>query len=265
MEYAAFGPDRALYLISERGASRRQILKLPAGDFALAHARIIVPEGDEVIALIYDDDLLAFPAAGWRFAISPAAVAAAPVRSRRSAAWRGNASACRSGRRDRGGRERPTLPRRDYLTPRASTATCNRTRRRDGFASPARSISTAWKQVRVTAKSADGTQVPLNIIRAGPHPGRPSSTALRRRLRHEPDALVPARRACVLRREACLRSPTSAAAVSSVSARPGCADLSRTCSMTSSRRHGWRLTCVTRRRRSWRFRAAQTVTPMARR
>jgi prolyl oligopeptidase len=61
IEYAAIGPDRALYLVSERGAQRRRILKLAPGDFALSHARVIVPESADVIATnFYGDDPIVF-------------------------------------------------------------------------------------------------------------------------------------------------------------------------------------------------------------
>ena len=36
VEYAAFGPDRGLYLVSERDAPKRRILKLAAGDYTLS-------------------------------------------------------------------------------------------------------------------------------------------------------------------------------------------------------------------------------------
>ena len=61
VDYAAFGPDGALYLLSERGASRRQILKLGAGDFDLAHARVIVRESQDVVVTdFYGDDPIVF-------------------------------------------------------------------------------------------------------------------------------------------------------------------------------------------------------------
>jgi len=49
VEFAAFGPDQGLYLVSERGAPKRRILKLAAGDFTLARAREVVPESADVI------------------------------------------------------------------------------------------------------------------------------------------------------------------------------------------------------------------------
>ncbi len=49
VDFAAFGPDRALYLVSEANASRRQVLKLAPGVTDLAQARVIVPEGRAAI------------------------------------------------------------------------------------------------------------------------------------------------------------------------------------------------------------------------
>ena len=50
VEFAAFGPDQGLYLVSERGAPKRRILKLAPGDFTLSHAREVIPERADVIA-----------------------------------------------------------------------------------------------------------------------------------------------------------------------------------------------------------------------
>lgn len=49
VEWAAFGPDHALYLVSERAAPTRRILKLAPADFALSRARVLVPQGEDVI------------------------------------------------------------------------------------------------------------------------------------------------------------------------------------------------------------------------
>jgi prolyl oligopeptidase len=49
-----FGPDNSLYLMSHLNAPRGQILRLPVGQFDLAAASVVVPEGDVVI-----DDFLA--------------------------------------------------------------------------------------------------------------------------------------------------------------------------------------------------------------
>jgi prolyl oligopeptidase len=45
--FAALGPDGALYLESQRGAPRRQVLKLARGDYDLADARVIIPPLDD--------------------------------------------------------------------------------------------------------------------------------------------------------------------------------------------------------------------------
>jgi prolyl oligopeptidase len=46
---AAVGPDDMLYLVSRKDAPRGKLLKLPLGDLDLAHAKLIVPEGEPVI------------------------------------------------------------------------------------------------------------------------------------------------------------------------------------------------------------------------
>jgi len=51
VDYAAFGPDRALYLVSERDAPRRQILKLPPGVTELAKAVTLVPQGEDALPI----------------------------------------------------------------------------------------------------------------------------------------------------------------------------------------------------------------------
>jgi prolyl oligopeptidase len=43
------GPDGALYLVSRAAAPRGKVLRLPPGDYTLAHARTIVPEGESAI------------------------------------------------------------------------------------------------------------------------------------------------------------------------------------------------------------------------
>ena len=61
IDFAAFGPDRALYLVSEKSASRRQILKLAAGVTDLAKARILVPQTEDAIPLdFFGEDPLCF-------------------------------------------------------------------------------------------------------------------------------------------------------------------------------------------------------------
>jgi len=51
VDFAAFGPDRALYLVSERDAPRRRILKLAPGVTDLGKAATIVPESADSIPI----------------------------------------------------------------------------------------------------------------------------------------------------------------------------------------------------------------------
>ncbi|WP_395645566.1 prolyl oligopeptidase family protein [Terricaulis sp.] len=49
IDFAVFGPDRALYLVGERAAPRRYIQRLAPGMTDLAQARTIVEQGEDVI------------------------------------------------------------------------------------------------------------------------------------------------------------------------------------------------------------------------
>ncbi len=61
VDFAAFGPDRALYLVSERNAPRRQILKLAAGVTDLAKAQTLVPATEDAIPIsFFGEDPLCF-------------------------------------------------------------------------------------------------------------------------------------------------------------------------------------------------------------
>jgi prolyl oligopeptidase len=61
VDFAAFGPDRALYLVSERNTPRRQILKLAPGVTDLARAQVLVPAGDDAIPIdFFGEDPLCF-------------------------------------------------------------------------------------------------------------------------------------------------------------------------------------------------------------
>jgi prolyl oligopeptidase len=61
VEFAVFGPDQALYLVSERNASKRRILRLAPGDFSLARARQLVPASGETIATqFFGEDPIVF-------------------------------------------------------------------------------------------------------------------------------------------------------------------------------------------------------------
>jgi prolyl oligopeptidase len=63
VDFAAFGPDRALYLVSEKNAPRRQILKLAPGVTELAKAGVAVPQGEDAIPIdFFGEDPLCFTA-----------------------------------------------------------------------------------------------------------------------------------------------------------------------------------------------------------
>jgi prolyl oligopeptidase len=61
VDFAKFGPDGALYLVSKRDAPRRKILKLAPGEYTLARAKTIVPEGSDVVPIEFaGEDPLVF-------------------------------------------------------------------------------------------------------------------------------------------------------------------------------------------------------------
>ena len=61
VNFAAFGPDRALYLVSQRGKPRREILKLSPGVLELAQAKLIVPASEDVIDVAFwGEDAIVF-------------------------------------------------------------------------------------------------------------------------------------------------------------------------------------------------------------
>ncbi len=61
VDFAAFGPDGALYLVSERDAPRRQILRLAPGVRELSKATTIVPQGEDSIPIdFFGEDPLCF-------------------------------------------------------------------------------------------------------------------------------------------------------------------------------------------------------------
>jgi prolyl oligopeptidase len=61
VEWAGFGPDQGLYLVSERETPKRRIIKLAPGDVDLARARAVVPPGGDVIATdFWGEDPLVF-------------------------------------------------------------------------------------------------------------------------------------------------------------------------------------------------------------
>jgi prolyl oligopeptidase len=51
VDFAKFGPDGALYLVSERNAPRREVQKLAPGVFDLRKAVTIIPQGDDVVSV----------------------------------------------------------------------------------------------------------------------------------------------------------------------------------------------------------------------
>jgi len=167
VEYATFGPDRALYLVSERNAPRRRILKLAPGDYQLANARELVAQGADVIATQFGEPSIVF--AGRTMAVRFMA---------------GGPSRLRFFDTDGRARGEAALPPvasvgemeavegdliysvETYLTPRAF-----RRRTPEG-----RDVTTNLKVTspitlddmevtRVMAPSRDGTDVPVNIIR----------------------------------------------------------------------------------------------------
>lgn len=168
VEWASFGPDQALYLVSERGAPKRRILKLAPGDFDLTHARVAVaPSGDVIATDFWGEDPVAF--IGRTMAVRYLA---------------GGPSRLRLFDLDGRARGEVTLPPvasvseieaaegdlvysvETYLTPRAF-----RRRTPDGR-DVAMSLSAKspisfddLEVVRVTARSRDGAEVPINIIR----------------------------------------------------------------------------------------------------
>ena len=63
---AAFGPDHALYLVSQKNAPRGRILKLKPGDLDITHATEIVPQSDGAIDHVSEEGVLPFAIAGDR-------------------------------------------------------------------------------------------------------------------------------------------------------------------------------------------------------
>jgi prolyl oligopeptidase len=167
VEFAAFGPDRGLYLVSEHAAPRRRILKLAPGEYALARARVIVPQASDVIATdFWGEDPLVF---------------AGPVMAVRYLA--GGPSRLRFFELDGRARGEATLPSvahvseiealgddliygvETYLTPRTI-----RRRSPDGHDVEAGLRMTSavtfddMEVTRIMARSRDGTNIPVNII-----------------------------------------------------------------------------------------------------
>ena len=113
VEWAGFGPDQGLYLVSERETPKRRIIKLAPGDVDLARARAVVPPGGEVIATdFWGEDPLVF--VGRTMAVRY--LSGGPSRLRMfdldgRARGEGGAAAGRVGLRNGGGRRRSRLQR----------------------------------------------------------------------------------------------------------------------------------------------------------
>lgn len=168
VEWAAFGPDQFLYLVSERDTPKRRVLKLAPGDFDLTHARVAVPPAGDVIATdFWGEDPLVF--VGRTMAVRYLA---------------GGPSRLRVFDLDGRARGEATLPPvasisemeavegdlvysvETYLTPRTF-----RRRTPDGRDVPMNLTVKSpvslddMEVVRVTARSRDGAEIPINIIR----------------------------------------------------------------------------------------------------
>jgi len=168
VEFATFGPDRSLYLVSERNALKRQILKLPPDNYTLGDARVVVAPGTDVITAEFGgDEPIAF--VGRMMAVRY--LAGGPSRLRffdLNGQPRGEASlppvASVSEMEPVEGDLLYSVE--TYLTPRTF-----RRRLPDGreVATNLRVTSPVafddMEVTRVTARSLDGTDIPVNIIR----------------------------------------------------------------------------------------------------
>ena len=115
VNFAAFGPDRALYLVSQRGKPRREILKLSPGVLELAQAKPIVPASDDVIDVAFwGEDAIVFAERPHDRALPRGRALPSPhLRPRWRAAGRCAASGGRRRRRGGARRRRPAVQRRD--------------------------------------------------------------------------------------------------------------------------------------------------------
>ncbi len=167
VEYATFGPDRALYMVSERNAPRRRILKLAPGDYALAHARELVPQGADVIATQFGEAAIVF--AGRTMVVR--FMAGGPSRLRFfDTEGRTSGEAALPPVASVGEMESVEgdliYSVETYLTPRAF-----RRRTPDGRDAATNLKVTSpvnlddMEVTRLTARSRDGTEIPVNIIR----------------------------------------------------------------------------------------------------
>ncbi len=167
VDYATFAPDGSLYLVSEKNAPRRQVLRLAPGQGSLLGARVVVPQTPDVIDTDFaGDDPIVF--VGNRMFVRY--LAGGPSRVRQF---------------DLSGRARgmlplPTAASVDEMEPvgddllySVETYTERRAYHRysGGHDTLTQLVRTGpynfddMEVVRVMARSKDGTQVPLNIIR----------------------------------------------------------------------------------------------------
>jgi prolyl oligopeptidase len=168
--FAALGPDGALYLESQNNAPRRQVLKLAKGQYNLSVARVIVPQIDGAVILNDfqgGDDPISFYG-GNKIAIRYLA---------------GGPSRLRTYNLDgSGGADVPIPPIstvdevegvgndlvysvETYLTPRAFHRFSNGADTLTALKVTSPVNFDDMEVVRVMARSKDGTQVPVNIIR----------------------------------------------------------------------------------------------------
>ena len=197
VEFATFGPDQSLYLVSERGAPKRRVLKLRPGDFALANALVLVPESADVIRTeFFGEDPIAF--AGRLMAVRY--LAGGPSRLRffdLNGQPRGEASLPPVASVDEMEAVEGDLlySVETYLSPR----TFHR-RLPDGRDVPTNLRVTSpvtfddMDVTRITARSRDGTNIPVNIIRRKGLPldgSRPHPALRVWRIRRQRNAVFP--------------------------------------------------------------------------
>lgn len=167
IDFAVFGPDRALYLVSEREAPRRFIQRLAPGVTDLARAEIIVAQGEDVIVTdFWGEDPINF--AGGRMYVRYIAGGPSRVRIFDLAG------------QPRGELELPDIAAVYEITPVGADVlysvetylTPMQFYRRHGDTSAPTALRVTSpvkfddaEVVRAFATSRDGTQVPLNIIR----------------------------------------------------------------------------------------------------
>jgi prolyl oligopeptidase len=167
VDFASFGPDRALYLVSEHNAPRRQVLRLAPGVTDLAKATVLVPAGEDAIPIdFFGEDPLCF--VGDRLYVRY--MAGGPSRLRAftlDGKPAGEVALPEVAAVD----EMETLG-GDLLYSVETYLTPNRFHRRSGERSTPTALAVTSpvkfddvEVVRAFATSKDGTRVPVNIIR----------------------------------------------------------------------------------------------------